>query len=85
MKLLTEEQQELYENAKICYIPKKKLKNIYFKDKQYRKVRDHCPHTGEYTGAAHNICNLKSSVLKKFLQLFIKTIYLFMKKILKNT
>ena len=28
------------------------------KDK-YHEVRDHCHYTGEYKGAAHNICNLK--------------------------
>ena len=36
---------------------KKNLKN--------RKVRDYCHYTGEYRGAAHNICNLKYSVPKK--------------------
>ena len=41
MKLLTKEQQESYENAKICYICKEKFQNEYFKDKKYRKVRDH--------------------------------------------
>ena len=34
------------------------------KDKKYRKVTDHCHYRGEYTGAAHNICNLKYSILK---------------------
>ena len=41
MKLLTKEQQESYENPKICYICKEKFQNEYFKDKKYRKVRDH--------------------------------------------
>ena len=41
MKLLTKEQQESYENAKICYLCKEKFQNEYFKDKKYRKVRDH--------------------------------------------
>ena len=59
MNLLTKEQQELYANAKICYICKEKIENKYLKDKKYRKVRDHCHYTGEYRGAAHNICNLK--------------------------
>ena len=65
MKLLTKEQQESYENAKICYICKEKFENKYLKDKKYRKVRDHCHYTGEYRGAAHSICNLKYSVPKK--------------------
>ena len=63
--LLAKEQQELYENGKICYICKEKFENKYLKDKKYLKVRDHCHYTGEYRGAAHSICNLKSSVLKK--------------------
>ena len=58
MKLLTKEQQESNENVKICYIRKKK-------DKNYRKVRDHCHYTGEYRGAAHRICNLNYTVPKK--------------------
>ena len=60
MKLLTKEQQELYENAKICYIYEKNLK-----DKKYCEVRDHCHNTGEDRGAAHSICNWKYSVPKK--------------------
>ena len=38
MKLLTKEQQESYENAKICYICKEKFKNRYMKDKKYLKL-----------------------------------------------
>ena len=51
-KLLTKEQQESYENAKICYICKEKFKNKYLKDREYRKIRDHCHYTGKYRGAA---------------------------------
>ena len=39
MTLLTNEQQESYENAKICYICKEEIKD---KDQKYRKDRDHC-------------------------------------------
>ena len=59
MKLLTKEQQESYENAKICYICKEKFEN------KYRKVRDHCHYTEEYRGAAHRLSNSKYSVPKK--------------------
>ena len=45
-KLLTNEQQKSYENAKICYICKEKFENKYLKDKKYRKVRDHSDYTG---------------------------------------
>ena len=67
MKSLTKEQQESYENAKICYICKETFENKYVNDKEYRKVRDHCHYTREYRGVAHSICNLKYSALKKFL------------------
>ena len=65
------EQQESYVNVKIYYICKKRFQNKYLKDKKYRKIRDHCHYTGKYRGAAHTICNLKYSVPKNFLQLFI--------------
>ena len=71
MKLLTKEQQESYENAKTCYICKEKFENKYAKNKKYRKVKDHCHYTREYRGAAYSICNLKYSVPKKLLELFI--------------
>ena len=65
MKLLTKGLQESHENAKICSICKKKFENKYFKNKQYRKFRDHCHYTGEYRGPAHSICNSKYCVPKK--------------------
>ena len=67
---LTKEQQESYENAKICYICKKKIENEYAKDKQYRRVRDKCHYAGEYRGAAHSICNFKYTASKKFPKAF---------------
>ena len=30
-----------------------------------QKVRDHCYCTGKYRGAAHSICNLRYTILKK--------------------
>ena len=47
MKLSTKERQESYENAKFFYICKEKIENIYWKDKKYYKVREHCHYTGE--------------------------------------
>ena len=70
MKLLTKEQKESYQNAKICCIYKEKLENKYLNDKKYHKVRDRCHYTGEYRGAAHTICNLKYSIPKKILIVF---------------
>ena len=64
-KLLTKEQPESYENAKICYICKEKFENKYLSDKKYHQLRDHDQYTGEYRGAAHSICNSKYSVPKK--------------------
>ena len=37
-KLSTKEQQKSCENAKICYIYKRKFENKYFKDKKYLKA-----------------------------------------------
>ena len=45
MKLLTKKQQELYGNAKLCYIFKQKFENKHVKDKIYCKVRDRCHYT----------------------------------------
>ena len=70
MKLLAKEQQESYENAKICFICTESFENKYLKDKKYRKVRDLCHYPGEYRGAAHSICNLKYSVPKRFPTVF---------------
>ena len=65
MKLLTKDQQESYENAKICYICEETSECKYLKDKRYHKVRDHCHYTGKYRGTAHSICNLNYIVPKK--------------------
>ena len=70
MKLLTREQQESYENTKICYICKEKFENKYLKDKIYLYVRDHCHFTGEYRGASHSLGNLKYGVPKEILIVF---------------
>ena len=65
MKLLTKLQQELFENANVCYICKEKFENKYLKGKRYCKVRDHCYYAVEYRGVAHSIYNIKYNVPKK--------------------
>ena len=55
IKLLTNEQQESYENAKFCYICKENFEDKFLKEKKYRKVRDHCHYTGKYRRAVHNM------------------------------
>ena len=59
------DKQESYENTTICYICIEKFDNKHVKDKKYCKIRSHCHYTGEYREAAHIICNLKYSELKK--------------------
>ena len=58
-KLLTKQQQESYEKAKVGYISKESLLSNYLKDKKYCKVRDHCHYVDKYRCATHSICNLK--------------------------
>ena len=48
---LTRAEQKSFDEAEICHICKKELLDD--------KVRDHCPFTGQYRGAAHNSCNLQ--------------------------
>ena len=69
MKLLTNEQQESFENANICCVCKEKYEDKQAKDKKY-KVRDHSHFKGEYRGAAHSICNLQYSVPKEICIVF---------------
>ena len=56
MKLLTKDQQELYRNAKLCYICKEKFENEYLKDNKYRKFGDHCHYTGKYNTTQITSC-----------------------------
>ena len=49
---LSRAEQELFDEAEICHICNKELKED--------KVRDHCHFTGQYRGAAHNSCNLNA-------------------------
>ena len=74
MKVLTKEQQEWYENRKICCILKKNLKINIWKIKNIVKleiiINGH--YTGVYRGAAHSIFNVKYIVFKKNFIVFHK-------------
>ena len=47
---MTQEDEEKYKNNNICRFCEKTIESD--------KVRDHCHLTGNYRGAAHNICNI---------------------------
>jgi hypothetical protein len=53
---MTPAQRYEYENAKTCHICKRVIDPT---SENNNKVRDHDHITGEYRGAAHNLCNLK--------------------------
>ena len=63
---LTKEEEEYYNNQKVCYICKKEFIN----DTKECKVRDHCHYTGKYRGVAHNTCNLRYKILKNIQIIF---------------
>ena len=58
---LTTEEKIHYNKKKLCYICKKEFDN----NKKQQKVRDHCHYTGNFRGAAHNICNLRYKIPKE--------------------
>ena len=55
--IMTNEDEEIYNNSQICWICKEELNTD--------KVRDHCHVTGKFRGAAHNKCNLKLRIPRK--------------------
>ena len=59
---LTKKEEKNYNNQKVCYICKKEFDKS---DKKHYKVRDDCHYTGKYSGAAHNICNLRYKIPKE--------------------
>ena len=62
MFLLTKEQLNSHQDAKVCYICRKRILKKLSKSMNYRIVGDHFQYTGKYRGAAHSICNLKFNV-----------------------
>ena len=63
--MINKQQQEWHANEKISCICRDKFLEKYAKDKNYRKVGDHCHYTGKYRGAAHSICNLRFNIPSK--------------------
>ena len=68
MDLLTENEKESYENQGLCHICDKEF--YIDNNKNMRKVRDRCHHTGKYRGAAHSKCNLNYKIVKEIPVLF---------------
>ena len=55
--IMTNEDEEIYNNSHICWICKQELNTD--------KVRDHCHITGKFRGHTHKQCNLKLNIPKK--------------------
>ena len=72
---LTKEEKEIHNMQKVCYICKRIFSTDY-NNKRYHKVKDHCHYTGEYRGAAHDICNLRYKIPKEFPVVFHDDIYI---------
>ena len=67
---LTKEELKSSQDGKECHICRKKILQKFAKDKNYRKVRDHCHYTGKYRGVAHSICNSKFNVSNEITAVF---------------
>ena len=71
MAPLTKEEEEDYNNQKVCYICKKEfIDDTTESSSSERKVKDHCHYTGKYRGAAHNTCNLRYKIPKNIPVIF---------------
>ena len=55
--IMTNEDEEIYQNSQLCWIFKQELNTD--------KVRDHCHITGKFRGPEHNECNLKLRIPRK--------------------
>ena len=55
----TKEELKSHQDENVCYICGKRVLKKFAKDKNHRKVREHCHYTGRYRGTAYSICNLK--------------------------
>ena len=66
---LTEEEKNWHNMQEVCHICKKVCSTDY-NNKKCHKVKDHCHYTGEYRGAAHDICNLRNKMPKEISVVF---------------
>ena len=61
---LTKKEKKNHNKQKVCHICRKEF-NTDDSNKKYHKVKDHCHYTGNYRGAAHDICNLRYRIPKE--------------------
>ena len=61
---LTKKEEKKHNKQKVCHICKKRF-SADEDNKKCHKVKDHCPYTGKYRGAAHDICNLRYKIPKE--------------------
>ena len=61
---LAKDEYEWHYQHKVCHISKR-IFRTGDDNKKYHKVKDHCHYTGEYRGAAHDICNLRYKTPKE--------------------
>ena len=69
---LTIKELKPHQDAKVCYICRRKILKTFVKDTNYRKVRDHCHYIDKYRIATHSICNLKFNMPKELPVVFHK-------------
>ena len=62
--IMTEEEENLFQESNNCWICKKLI------DNDDEKVRDHCHVTGKFRGAAHCDCNINFQLTKKIPVIF---------------
>ena len=58
-------------NGHLCKKKKKKIKDKYANDKNYRKFKDPCHYKGKYRGFSNYICKFKGSIPKEIPMFFL--------------
>ena len=74
---LSKKVEKMHNEQEGCYICKKRI-STDDGTKKYFKVKDHCHYTGNYRGAAHNICNLRYKIPKEIPAYFIMVLDMIM-------